>query len=79
MPSQVKIQVPEGMGTDEVIKSLELAVAKLKKSHDHEDAVLPDENEAASHLAAFVNDSFDLMMSSMTNEIAEVLAGGRDE
>jgi len=76
MSQRVRLQVPEDLSTDDVIKSLEATIETLRKGGPDPDlsVLLSGENPAASHLVKFVDDSFDIMMNSLAKEISKVLS-----
>lgn len=71
---KVKLQFPEDLTTEEVIKSLEATIETLRKSEREPDLVerFSKENPAASHLVSFIDESFDIMAESLVKEISKV-------
>ena len=72
---KVKLQIPEDLTTDDVIKSLEATIETLRKGKKEPDlgVLLSGENPAAAHFVKFLDESFDIMAQSLAKEIAEVL------
>lgn len=75
MSPRVKLQIPEDLTTEEVIKSLEATVESLKKGgrEPNLSAMLSSENDAMSHLVRFMDESFEIMTESLEKEIKKVL------
>lgn len=73
----LRLQVPDGVPTEDAVDALQVASISLRKSQAHEEGpILGPPNKASKKLMGHVEESYDLMAESLIREISKVLAEG---
>ena len=71
---KVRINTPEGATQDDIIKALRETANKLEKdTHSKATDGFSKASPAAKHIIDFVNESYKIMIESMSQEILKVL------
>ena len=75
MSPKIKINAPEDLSDEVLIKALEHSISELSKGEESTDLLseLGKENSALEHLTGYIRETYKKMATSMAKEIQKVL------